>query len=75
MDDITPPTQSSGSLVPPPVVPPTALALATPEPPPAPHSMRRTPYTRSQAMQNLLRRTLDTVDDLADTLAEGLGLR
>jgi len=45
MDDFTPETEPSGALVPPPRVPPTALALASPAPAP----MRRTTQTACSA--------------------------
>ena len=73
-DDPTPPTQPFGDLVPPPKVPPTALALASPAP--LPHRRPSTPelYDAS-ALQQLITRTLDFVDNIADTVAAGLGLR
>ncbi|MEP6492514.1 MAG: hypothetical protein ABJF01_07545 [bacterium] len=75
MDEFTPPTQPFGALVPPPKVPGTAIATASPAP--LPH--RPAPLSRTLSDQNVFRRlvqqTLDAVDDLADTLAEGLGLR
>ena len=73
MDDVTPPTEPSGALVPPPRVPPTAVATATPEPPPLRPTRR--PLMRRSRFVELIRETLDAVDDLADTVAEGLGLR
>ena len=73
MDDATPPTQPSGSLVPPPSGPSTALALATPEPPS--RAAERTPYMREYAFRKWISQTLDRIDQVADTVAEGLGLR
>lgn len=74
MDDFTPQPQPSGALVPPtPPGPPTAIALLTPEPPPP--RRERMPYMRDQALWNLIKRTLDAVDGVADTIAEGLGIR
>jgi hypothetical protein len=73
MEDSTPLTQPSGALVPPPSGPPTAVALATPEPPPAPRIAF--PSARSYPFRQLINQTLDAVDELADTLAEGLGIR
>ena len=53
---------------------PKALALATPAP--LPHSRPPSPdlYDES-ALQRLISETLDLVDSIADTVAEGLGLR
>ena len=73
MDEYTPPTEPSGSLVPPPRGPTTALALSTPEPPIPPRRLE--PYMKSFSIEQLLRRTFDTIDEVADTLAEGLGIR
>jgi hypothetical protein len=74
MDDFEqPPTQPYGSLVPPTKVPGTALALATPPPPPR-RSTRRT-MAHTGFFTQLISRTLDVVDDLADNVAAGLGLR
>ena len=76
MDDVvpTPPTEPSGALVPPPRVPPTAVSTATPEPPPL--RPERQPYMRQRGRAaQFLRQTLDAVDELADNLADGLGLR
>jgi hypothetical protein len=73
-DNPTPPTQPFGDLVPPPKLPPTALALASPAP--LPHRRPSSPelYDAS-ALQRLISRTFDLVDTIADTVAEGLGLR
>lgn len=73
-DDPTPPTQPFGDLVPPPKVPPTALALASPAP--LPHRRPSSPdlYDTS-TLQRLIAQTFDFVDSIADTVAEGLGLR
>jgi len=73
MDDFTPPTQPSGSLVPPPTNPPTAVALATPEPPTPPR--QRMPYMREPALSRWLSQAFDAVDQLADTVAKGLRIR
>jgi hypothetical protein len=73
-DDPTPPTQPFGDLVPPPKVPPTALALASPAP--LPHRQPASPTLYDAgALQRLIAQTLDLVDSIADTVAEGLGLR
>ena len=80
-DDPTPPTEPFGELVPPkarpkarPKAPTKALALASPAP--LPHRQPSTPdiYDAS-ALQRLIAQTLDLVDSIADTVAEGLGLR
>ena len=73
-DDFTPPTEPFGALVPPPKLPPTALALASPAPL-RPRQPSRKPRFRGGGFEQLVARTLDIVDDVADTVAEGLGLR
>ena len=73
-DDFTPPTQPSGELVPPPKIPGTAVAAATPAPIPPRHardSLRHDP----NVIRRFIARTLDAVDNVADAVAEGLGLR
>lgn len=76
MEDETPipPTQPSGALVPPTRLPPTALATL---PAPLPHDRRPTPraYAELRGLERFLARTLDVVDEFADTVAENLGLR
>ena len=69
----TPPTQPSGALVPPTRLPPTALATL---PAPLPHR-RPTPraYAELRGFQRFVARTLDAVDEFADTVAENLGFR
>ena len=74
MDDFTPPTQPFGALVPPPKIPGIAVATASPAPLPHRPSMSRS-INDPNAIRRLFNLTLDAVDDLADTLAEGLGLR
>lgn len=74
MEDYTPPTEPSGALVPPPKVPGTAIATASPAP--LPHQpLQSRSLNDPNAIRRLIQLTLDAVDDLADTLAEGLGLR
>jgi hypothetical protein len=70
----TPPTQSSGALVPPTRLPPTALATL---PAPLPHGRRPTPrpYSELRGFQRFFARAFDAVDEFADTVAENLGLR
>ncbi|HEY9229124.1 MAG TPA: hypothetical protein VIP11_20910 [Gemmatimonadaceae bacterium] len=74
-DSPTPPTQPSGALVPPSKLPPTAVALATPDPLPNPQQRTTRRYADLNPVQRFLSRTLDLVDDFADTVADGLGLR
>jgi hypothetical protein len=75
MDDETPPpaTEPFGALVPPRKPPATAIATASP----APLLPRREPQRtmRPRTVRRLIDDTLDLVDELADSLAEGLGLR
>jgi hypothetical protein len=72
-EDITPPTEPSGQLVPPSKVPPTAVAAATQGPVPQRGSQ---PYLVVQSpLWRLMTLTLDVVDELADAVASGLGLR
>ena len=72
MEDYTPPTQPSGALVPPTKLPPTAVALASPAP--LPHRHPRS-FTHSNPITRFVGQTLDVVDEFADAVAEGLGLR
>jgi hypothetical protein len=73
MEDFTPETQPSGSLVPPTKPPGTAIATSAPLPP------NRQPRVRTLHDPNVIRRfltrTLDVVDEFADAVAGGLGLR
>ena len=76
MEDDTPipATQPTGDLVPPPKVPPTALALASPAP--LPHRRPSPPdLFDASALQRAIALAFDIVDTFADTVAEGLGLR
>jgi hypothetical protein len=74
MDDFTPPTQPSDALVPPPKGPPTAIATSAPLPPDRHRNLRRT-FIEPDSIRQLIRKTLDIVDDMADAVAGGLGLR
>jgi len=75
MDEYTPPpTQPSGALVPPPRFPGTAVAAAS-APLPGRPQRQRMPFMRSDAWAQFLERAFDAVDELADTVAAGLGLR
>ena len=74
MDDFIPQTQPSGALVPPNKPPGTAVATSAPLPPSreprhAWHLHDRNPIRR------FLSRTFDVVDEMADAVAGGLGLR
>jgi hypothetical protein len=73
MDDPRiPETEPSGSLVPPPTHPPTALATAAPIPP------RRRPDDLMEARSLIARavtRTLDALDQVGDSIAAAVGLR
>lgn len=73
-DGFTPPTQPSGELVPPPKIPGTAVAAATPAPIP-PHPARAWASRDPSVIRRFISRTLDAVDNVADAVAEGLGLR
>jgi hypothetical protein len=73
MEDFTPPTEPSGALTPPPKPPVTAIATASPAPiPPRP---QRLAVTRPRTLRAYVNNTLDAIDEIADALAEGLGLR
>ena len=72
MDEMNPPTQPSGDLVPPPRVPPTAIALASPAP--VPLRPIRTEATGT-AFGRFIDRTLDVVDNVADSVAHLLRVR
>jgi hypothetical protein len=73
-NDFTPPTQSSSDRVPPPKVPGTAIATAAPAPLP-PRRPREMRVEDPNVVRRFIARTLDMVDSVADTVAEGLGLR
>ena len=73
-DDFSPPTQSSSDRVPPPKVPGTAIATAAPAPLP-PRRPREMHIEDANAIRRFVARALDMVDSVADTVAEGLGLR
>lgn len=74
MEDFTPPTQPSDALVPPPKRPGTAIATSAPEPPNRHPSFARTMRDRS-AVRRFIAQTLDVIDEMADAVAGGLGLR
>jgi hypothetical protein len=72
-DSPSPPTQPSGFLVPPTKTPRTALATATPPPPREPSIVRS--RGRRSAIGFVAKVFFDAVDDVADAIAAGLGLR
>ena len=72
MSERTPETQPDGSLVPPPRVPPTALATMTPEPPRPDRDDLAVTRRRSAV---LLAGVLDQLDRLGDRIAGAVGLR
>jgi hypothetical protein len=73
-DEFIPPTQPFGALVPPPKIPGTAVAAATPSPQPQ-RSPRERFGLRRSGLWRLFERTLDAVDEVADQIALGIGLR
>ena len=75
MDEATPPTEPQGALVPPAKPPTTAVALASPAPEPNRHVRPLRSMRGPGTIGTIVRRTLDTVDTLADAIADGLGLR
>jgi len=72
-DEFSPETEPSGALQPPRKPPPTAVATATPSPPPQRHP-RSFVRARSPFLP-ILSRALDVVDEFADAIAEALHLR
>jgi hypothetical protein len=74
MEDFTPQTQPSGALVPPNKPPGTAVATSAPLLPSREPRHVRT-LRDSNAILRFLSRTLDVVDEMADAVAGGLGLR
>ena len=76
--DDAPPTQPSGSLDPPNRKPPTAVAVATPQPPRPPRSVRNVlqsdPRTK-QFVDSAIRVVFDAADNLADEIASLFRIR
>ena len=76
--DRTPTPEPSGSLVPPPRNPPTALAVATPPPPRRPRNplerFREDPRTK-RFVDNAITAIFDRADELGDSIAKVFGLR
>jgi len=76
MDERIPEPQPSGALVPPPRVPPGAVATAAPLPPRDPEPTRvRTPRTRRMPFASLIEAALDGLDRAGDRIASAFGLR
>jgi hypothetical protein len=73
MDDNLPETQPDGSLVPPPRVPPVALATSAPIPPRPPTS--RSLWPSETSLRNLAAAAFDRLDVLGDRIASVVGLR
>lgn len=77
--DNAPLPEPSGSLVPPPRYPPTALAVATPPPPRRPprnplERFRDDPRTK-RFVDNAITAIFDRADELGDSIAKVFGLR
>lgn len=77
--DDSPPTQSEGALVPPPRKPPTAIGAAAESFPPNParfsEPWRRPGWKRRTRLAQLATQIFDTLDAIADRIAEELRLR
>jgi hypothetical protein len=74
MEDYIPETQPSGALVPPNKPPGTAIATSAPVPPSRQPRHTRT-FRDPNPIRRFLTRTLNVVDEMADAVAGGLGLR
>jgi hypothetical protein len=72
MDENLPETEPDGVLVPPPRVPPMALATSAPLPPRQP--ALRSPW-RTETLRDLATAALDQLDMLGDRIANAVGLR
>lgn len=75
MDEHIPDTQTSGMLVPPPRVPPGAVATAAPLPPRPPRRDRVARVSRARGLPGLLVAALDQLDELGDRIANAVGIR
>jgi hypothetical protein len=69
-DEILPPPEPTGALVPPPGHPPTALAAIAPLPP-----RREDPLDVRTLLGQAVDTTLDALDALGDSIAGAVGLR
>ena len=73
MDDARlPETEMSGALVPPPTHPPSALAIAAPLPP---RRWEDDVLDAGDLLARAIDRTLDTLDNVGDSIAAAVGLR
>ena len=75
MDDRIPETQTSGALVPPPRVPPTAVATSAPLPPREPRRHATSAHTTRSRSVELFATAFDALDRIGDRIADALGLR
>ena len=76
MDDRIPETQPSGALVPPPRVPPGAVATSAPLPPrPSQPARTRGISIGGRELRGLVNSALDELDLLGDRIAAAAGLR
>jgi hypothetical protein len=73
MDENLPETQPSGSLVPPPRVPPVGVAASAPVPPRPPSS--RGGWSTEMSLRSLAASALDRLDMIGDRIASVVGLR
>ncbi|MEO6528966.1 MAG: hypothetical protein ABIP93_20275 [Gemmatimonadaceae bacterium] len=71
-DELMPEPEPSGALVPPPRHPPTAIATAAPLPPSRP---TRAITPREGFFRDLVQTTLNTLDEVGDSIARAIGLR
>jgi hypothetical protein len=74
MDDRIPETQPSGALVPPPRVPPTAVATSAPLPPRGPGGHAARVHSSRTGAGAFLAAALDELDRLGDGIAGALGI-
>ena len=74
-DDPTPPTQPFGDVAPRRKGRKKAIALASPTPVVPPRLPASPDLYDASALQRLIAQTLDLVDSIADSVAEGLGIR
>jgi len=71
-DERLPEPEPSGALVPPPTNPPTAVATAAPLPPR--RSVNEVAVARN-VFREMLRATLNALDNVGDSIASAIGLR
>jgi hypothetical protein len=75
-DPLEPTPEPRGDLVPPPRVPPTAVATSAPMPEPLPSRAWRPPELRRRhAALAAIDAALDMLDNAGDAIAEAIGLR